>query len=126
LEQFQRRGGRRIDYRTPQGNQTAWLLPQAQGAMPERRTFPFQHLFDNRAGLQELTKNHGRAWIIHGQKDTVLPLSMSETLSREFKDTVKLNVIPDGDHNDIFARGRKELYESMNLARTLPRRDASE
>jgi pimeloyl-ACP methyl ester carboxylesterase len=90
------------------------------------RTFPFQHLFDNRAGLQELAKNHGRAWIIQGDKDTVLPVTMSETLSREYKDTVKLNVIPGGDHNDIFARGKKELYESMNLVRSLSRRDKSE
>jgi len=97
------------------------------GSMPTRSysstTFPFQHLFDNRVGLQELAKNHGRAWIIHGDKDTVLPVTMSETLSREYKDTVKLNVIPGGDHNDIFARGKKELYESMNLARSMSRRD---
>ena len=51
---------------------------------------------------------------------------MSETLAREYKDTVKLNVIPGGDHNDIFARGKKELYESMSLARSLSRRDKSE
>ena len=50
-------------------------------------------------------------------------MTMSETLSREYKDTVKLNVIPGGGHNDIFARGKKELYESMNLARRLPCRD---
>jgi pimeloyl-ACP methyl ester carboxylesterase len=77
-------------------------------------------LFDNRTGLQELAKNHGRAWIVHGEKDSVLPVTMSETLLRENKDTVKLYVIPVADHNDIFARGKKELYESMNLARRLP------
>ncbi len=36
LKQFQRRGGRRIDYTTPQGRQTAWLIPQSQGPSPER------------------------------------------------------------------------------------------
>ena len=51
---------------------------------------------------------------------------MSETLAREFKDTVKLNIIPGGGHSDIFVRGKKELYESMNQARKLPRRDKSE
>jgi len=245
LMQFQSRGGRRIDYKTPQGRQTAWLIPQSQGATPERlwvfcagngslaldlepiargvgfardallfvdypgygglcsgkpspqsirenvrasilvaakqanidsatlpdrvcvfghslgcaaallaveefhlhsavlcapftstadvaqarfgipRTFPFQHLFDNRPGLQELVKNHGRAWIIHGDNDTVLPVTMSESLSREFKDTVTLRIIPGGEHNDILARGEKELFESMNMARRLPRRDKS-
>ena len=85
------------------------------------KDFPFQHAFDNHPGLRELTKNHGRAWIIHGDKDLVLPVSMSETLAREFKGTVTLSIIPGGDHNDIFARGKKELFESMNAARTLPR-----
>jgi len=240
LKQFQKRGGRRLDYKTPQGQQTAWLMPQSQGTTPERlwvfcagngslaldlepvarsarfdndaflfvdypgygslcggkpspqsirenvresilaaakqtnvdraalpdrvcvfghslgcaaallaveefhlraavlcapftstadvaqasfglpKTFPFQHLFDNRAGLEELTKNRGRAWIIHGEKDTVIPVTMSKTLAREFRDTVNLRIIPDGDHNDIFARGKKELSESMKLARRLP------
>ena len=36
LKQFQRRGGRRIDYTTPQGRQTAWLISQAQGSTPQR------------------------------------------------------------------------------------------
>ncbi len=72
-----------------------------------------------------MAKNHGRAWIIHGDKDTVLPVTMSETLAKEYKDTVKLYVIPGGDHNDIFARGKKELYESMNQARCLPSREKS-
>lgn len=33
---------------------------------------------------------------------------------------VKLSIIPGGDHNDIFSRGKKELYESMKLARRAP------
>ena len=36
LKQFQKRGGRRIDFKTSQGSQTAWLIPQSQGAAPER------------------------------------------------------------------------------------------
>jgi pimeloyl-ACP methyl ester carboxylesterase len=243
LKQFQSRGGKRIDYKTAQGEQTAWLIPPAQGATPERlwvfcggngtlgldmepiardagfandaflfvdypgygglcsgqpcpktiresvrqsilaaakalkiesvglpdrvcvfghslgcavalmaveefhlraavlcapftstaevahakfgipKTFPFQHAFDNRPGLEELTKNHGRAWIIHGEKDSILPVIMSETLEREFKGTVDLHVIPGGEHNDIFVRGKKELYESMREARKLTPRD---
>ena len=73
------------------------------------KTFPFQHSFDNRAGLQELAKNHGRAWIIHGDKDTVIPLAMSRTLAKEFKGIVTLRVIAGASHGDIFTRGKKEL-----------------
>lgn len=85
------------------------------------KTFPFQHAFDNRGGLQELAKNHGRAWIIHGDKDTVVPVEMSKSLAKEFGDTVKLSIIPGGGHGDIFDRGKQELHEAMNAARRLPR-----
>jgi pimeloyl-ACP methyl ester carboxylesterase len=240
LKAFQKRGGKRIDYKTSQGKQTAWLMPQTKGATPERlwvicggngslgldlepiaraakfdadaflfvdypgygglcsgkpspqsirenikgsilaaakmtgiepdalpdkicvfghslgcsvalmaveefhlrsavlcapftstadmaqvrmgipKTFPFRHLFDNHPGLEELAKNHGRAWIIHGEKDSIVPVDMSRTLAKEFKDTVTLNIIPGGNHNDIFSRGKKELFESMTAARALP------
>lgn len=36
LEAFQKRGGKRIDYTTTLGRQTAWLIPQTQGATPQR------------------------------------------------------------------------------------------
>jgi pimeloyl-ACP methyl ester carboxylesterase len=239
LKEFQKRGGRRIDYSTSQGKQAAWLMPQTNGTRPERlwvfcggngslgldlesiarsakfdgdaflfvdypgygglcagkpspetirenvrqsilaaakmtnldpaalpdnvcvfghslgcsvallaveefhfrsavlcapftstadmaqvrfgipKTVALPQSFDNRAGLQELAKNHGRAWIIHGDKDTVIPVDMSRTLADEFKDTVKLSIIPDGTHGDIFSRGKRELYESMAAARAL-------
>ena len=93
----------------------------AQVRMGIPNNFPFQHLFDNRPGLRELEKNHGRAWIIHGDKDTIVPVDMSRTLAKEFPDTVKLRVIPGGNHNDIFTRGKKVLFESMTAAHELPR-----
>jgi pimeloyl-ACP methyl ester carboxylesterase len=92
----------------------------AQVRMGIPKTFPLQHSFDNHAGLKELAKNHGRAWIIHGDKDTIVPVDMSRTLAKEFKDIVTLSIIPGGNHNDIFSRGKRELFESMTAARTLP------
>jgi pimeloyl-ACP methyl ester carboxylesterase len=85
------------------------------------KTIPLQHPFDNRPGLQELAKNHGRAWIIHGDSDTVIPVEMSKTLANEFKDTVRLKIIPGGGHGHIFASAKQELLESMTAARALTR-----
>ena len=36
LEAFQKRGGKRVAYKTSQGKQTAWLMPQSKGTKPER------------------------------------------------------------------------------------------
>lgn len=36
IDAFQKSGGKRLDYKTEQGKQTAWLVPQAKGATPER------------------------------------------------------------------------------------------
>ena len=63
--------------------------------------------------------NRGRAWIIHGDKDTIVPVDMSRTLAKEFKDNVTLSIISGGNHGDIFARGSKELFASMSTARAL-------
>ena len=81
------------------------------------KTYPIQNSFDSRPGLQELTKGQGRAWIIHGDNDRSVPVEMSKTLAKEFKDSVTLHVIRGADHNDIFTRGKKELFESMSAAR---------
>ena len=75
--------------------------------------FPFQHSFDNRPGLRELEKNHGRAWIIHGDKDTVVPVAMSRTLAKEFPDTVKLHVIPGGNHGHHLRRAGRPSCSSQ-------------
>ena len=36
LAAFQKRGGRRIDYKTTQGNQAAWLIPKTKGRTPQK------------------------------------------------------------------------------------------
>lgn len=82
------------------------------------KDIPIQHVFDNRAGLKALAANKGRAWILHGDRDGVIPVSMSETLTAEFKDVVDLTVVAGGDHNDLFARRQDLLLKAMTAART--------
>jgi pimeloyl-ACP methyl ester carboxylesterase len=92
----------------------------AQLRMGIPKTLALPHSFDNREGLRELAKHRGRAWILHGDKDTIVPVEMSRTLGQEFKESVTLHVVPGGSHNDIFALGKKELFDSMAVARKLP------
>jgi hypothetical protein len=82
--------------------------------------FPLQHKFDNRTGLGVLSKNGGHAWIFHGEADNVIPVTMSQTLEREFKGVVNLKVVPAGKHNDIFRLAAKELQQAMTEARKEP------
>jgi alpha-beta hydrolase superfamily lysophospholipase len=79
--------------------------------------FPFQHKFDNRTGMAVLSQNGGHAWILHGDADEVIPVTMSQTLAKEFAETVKLKVVPSGRHSDIFKLAAKEFLQAMTDAR---------
>jgi pimeloyl-ACP methyl ester carboxylesterase len=78
---------------------------------------PFRHQFDNRIGLQSLKGDKGHAWIIHGSDDEIIPVEMSKTMAAEFPGVVKLQVIKDAHHNDIFIVGSKEIMKAMAEAR---------
>ena len=84
------------------------------------KDIPLQHLFDNRPGLTALQKCKGRAWIFHGEADSMIPVAMSRTLAAEFKDTVTLNTAAGISHNDILSRQAKEVAAAMTAARQAP------
>lgn len=92
-------------------------MAEQQFHMP--KGLPLQHVFDNRTGMAELQKCKGRAWIFHGEADTVIPVIMSRTMAAEFKDTVTLQTTAEGSHTDIFRRQAKELTAAMTEARKL-------
>ena len=78
---------------------------------------PFKQQFDNRLGLKALREARGHAWIIHGADDEIIPVEMSRTLSAEFPEVVKLQVIQDAHHNDILLAARAEILTAMIDAR---------
>jgi pimeloyl-ACP methyl ester carboxylesterase len=78
---------------------------------------PFYQQFDNRVGLKALRDNKGTAWIIHGEDDALIPVTMSKTMADEFKDVVKLQAIPGAGHNDILIAARKQIVQAMQEAR---------
>jgi uncharacterized protein len=75
------------------------------------------HRYDNRAGLSALRDSGGHAWIFHGDRDAVIPVSMSRTLAAEFPDTVTFTEVPGGGHGDLVSRFRTELIAAMQAAR---------
>jgi pimeloyl-ACP methyl ester carboxylesterase len=89
----------------------------AESTLGIPKTLPIQHKFDTRPGLKELANNKGRAWVFHGDQDDIIPVDMSKTLAREFKDTVSLQIIAGAKHNDLIGRAIKELTAAMQDAR---------
>lgn len=81
------------------------------------KDIPIQHVFDNRVALKALAKNQGHAWILHGDRDEVIPVQMSRTLAEEFKEVVDLTVIAGGDHGDVFALRQDLLLKALTAAR---------
>jgi hypothetical protein len=81
--------------------------------------FPLQHKFDNRTGMNVLSKNGGHAWIFHGDADNVIPVAMSQTLAKEFKDIVNLTIVPSGRHADILRIAATGLVQAMTDARKI-------
>jgi pimeloyl-ACP methyl ester carboxylesterase len=78
---------------------------------------PIQHLFDNRAGLKALAANKGRAWVLHGDADDVIPVQMSRTLAEEFKEIVELTIVAGGDHGNLYALHQELLLKALTAAR---------
>ncbi|HVJ80678.1 MAG TPA: alpha/beta fold hydrolase, partial [Planctomycetia bacterium] len=92
-------------------------LEMAQLRLGVDKNYPIQNRFDHRVPHALFAKNGGRAWILHGDRDEVIPLSMSQSLAREYPAVVKLYSIPRAGHNDLFRRGRDELLLAFIAAR---------
>jgi len=79
--------------------------------------FLVRHRYDNRAGLAALQQSSGRAWLIHGADDTIIPAEMSRTLAREFPSVVTLTEVPGADHNDLLDSALPQITGAMAAAR---------
>jgi uncharacterized protein len=81
--------------------------------------FIVRHRFDNRATLSSLRNAGGRAWILHGASDEVIPVEMGRTLGREFPETVTFRELDGVDHNGILESSFAEITAAMAEARRL-------
>ncbi|HEY1123380.1 MAG TPA: alpha/beta hydrolase [Haloferula sp.] len=59
------------------------------------------HRFDNRARLKELEKRGAEVFILHGDDDEAIPVTMSRDLAKEFSGIVRYTEIPGGRHNTL-------------------------
>jgi hypothetical protein len=75
--------------------------------------FIVTHRFDNRKAMAELAARGGKAWIIHGQDDDIIPASMGSELAAIGKEAVRLLILPGAGHNDIFEVAPHAFSEAM-------------
>ena len=76
------------------------------------------HRFDNRARLTDLAKHDGAAiFILHGDNDESIPVTMSRDLAKEFPGLVRYTEIPGGRHNDLQDIAADKIRAAMEAAR---------
>ena len=71
------------------------------------------HRYDNRARLKSLAERGGKATVIHGVKDGLIPLGMSRELAAKFPDVVTLEEIPGAGHNDIIEIAGRQILAAI-------------
>ncbi len=72
-----------------------------------------RHRFDNFPTLATLQQRGGRATLIHGTHDEVIPTRMSQELHARFQDATELIIVPKAMHNDIFHLASKQIAQAM-------------
>jgi uncharacterized protein len=80
-------------------------------------TVPLQHLFDNRQGLQSLSRAGGKCCIFHGTADEVIPVSMATRLAEEFPAAVQFTPVKNGRHNDLARLAAADIVKAMTALR---------
>ena len=76
------------------------------------------HRFDNRARLKELEKRGGaEVFILHGDNDEAIPVTMSRDLAKEFPGIVRYTEIPGGRHNTLQDIAPEAIRSAMEEAR---------
>lgn len=71
--------------------------------------------FDNVACLRRLAARERppRITLIHGAKDTVVPVGMGRALAELYPEMIRFVEIPQGDHLTIFKYAGRTLFEAM-------------
>jgi len=91
------------------------MMDMAKRRVPWPLPHLLHHHFDNVERLRELLAiiPHASVAIIHGEDDSIIPLSMSLTLKRLFSGNIVLHEITGGDHNHILDEQRELIYQCM-------------
>ena len=79
--------------------------------------FIVTHRFDNRAAMAGLAARDGKAWILHGADDEIIPSSMGSELAAIGGKTTRLILLPGAGHNDLFDLAPHAVAEAMREIR---------
>ena len=73
------------------------------------------HRYDNRARLRELAATHPdrKIFILHGDRDEIVPVKMGRELAGMFPKMISYREIPGGDHNAILGMAEQEIFAAM-------------
>jgi pimeloyl-ACP methyl ester carboxylesterase len=71
--------------------------------------------FDNLATLSSLCgQNPGlKVTIIHGEKDSLIPISMGRRLSESVPDRTEFHSVPEASHSTVFCQARDLIYAKL-------------
>jgi len=83
--------------------------------------FLLTHRFDNQAHLNSLISNGGKAIIIHGSDDEVIPVAMGRQLAETNGPSVSFREITGGTHNTLMRNALPEIVQAMQTIRSAER-----
>jgi len=72
-----------------------------------------RHHYDNLRTLASHQERGGKAILIHGTEDEVIPVRMSQELHDSFRDTTEYVEVPQATHNDIFYLASQRINGAM-------------
>ena len=77
--------------------------------------YMLHHRYNNMARLAELAARPAppKVWIFHGVEDITIPPSRGRALKAAFPQLVKLEEVPEGDHNSTLELAQEEINKSM-------------
>lgn len=74
-----------------------------------------RHRFDNRTELRRLLQQDlaAQVTLIHGEQDSIIPVSMSRDLQTLDPTRIQLHVIPEADHNDAIDLATAQIEAAL-------------
>ena len=79
--------------------------------------FLVTHRFDNEARMASLIQRGGKAWILHGAEDEVIPVAMGRQLAFGGGSAVRFQEIPAASHNTLMREALGPIITAMKAAR---------
>ena len=71
------------------------------------------HRYDNRARMRSLAERGGKATILHGNEDGLIPIEMSRELAEKFPDVVTLIEVPGAGHTNILGIAEQQILKAL-------------